>query len=484
MSRARILVAGAGASGLAAAISAHEAGADVVVVEKGERGQAGGNARFSGGLFLFAYDRLEDLIGLVEMPPIEVDVEPYCGQQFEEAMMAMSGGRADPELVSALVGDSLDAMRWLRRHGVRFRFASGVFGPYERDGRLVVPAGPVLESQDAGPGLVEALVAEVERREIPLHFTTALEELRVEDGHVTGAFVHGDRICWDWEGVILTTGGFEASPSLRARHLGEAWRSATYRGTPHNTGELLEVALSHGAAAAGDWGECHSISVDAGAPGPARPGDATPARLSRGFRFGLVVNAEGKRFFDEGADTWTRIYSKMGRAIMAQPGAVAFHLFDDQVREQVDAAIQGVDPLVADRLDELAARAGVSAEGLTETVDAFNAAIGDEPLDFDVLDGRRTHGVSPPKSNWATPIEQPPFRIYRAACGITFTHGGLRIDPDGRVLGRDGRPIAGLYAAGEMTGGFFFGNYPGGSSLMRSTVFGRRAGAAAVAGRR
>jgi tricarballylate dehydrogenase len=475
-------VVGAGSGGLAAALAAQEAGATVSVYEAGDRSDVGGNARYSGGLFLFTHDGSADVLPLLTEPVPRVVVEPYPPEAFARTLADMSGGAADPALVAALVGDSLPAMRWLHGCGVRFRLPSGVFGPYVREGTTVVPSGPALESADGGPGLVQDLYDEVLRRGIALHADSPVADLSWSDGRVRGVILGDGSVCAA-DAVVLASGGFEASAELRAKYLGPEWVRVKIRGTRHNTGVPLEAARDHGADVAGDMSACHSISVDAFAPNPPGHGVPTPPRMSRGFRFGIVVNADGERFFDEGADIWTRIYSKMGRAILNQPGAIAFHLFDDKVRDRVLGAIPGVAPIEGDTIEEVAAAVGIDGRALAEHVRAYNdGAAGNPAADFDRLDGNATRGLAPPKSNWAMPIDTPPFLLFAANCAVTFTHGGLRVDPQARVLDAGGVPVAGLYAVGEITGGLFFGNYPGGSSLMRSAVFGRRAGAAAASG--
>ena len=476
----RILVVGAGSSGLVAAIAAHDAGADVEILESGGPDDAGGNARYSGGLFLFSHHGTADVVPLVDAAGDAVEVEPYSDDDYLSTLVTMADGRADPDLTRALVADSLDGMRWLAEIGVRFRLTSTVFGSYRRDGRIVVPPGPALESIDDGRGFVQALLDAVRRRGLSIRYGSAMADLILDGGATAGVtLASGDHLA-GFDSIVLATGGFEASPRLRRELLGPEWERVTVRGTRHNTGGPMEAALRHGAAVHGDLATCHSISVDAGAPVVPSPGRPTAARLSRGFRYGIVVNAQGERFFDEGEDLWTRIYSKMGRAIVRQPGAVAFHIFDAKVAERARVAMPDVEPMVADTLDIVADRAGVDSAALQRTITDFNAAIVDRSLDFDRLDGRGTVGIMPPKSNWALAIDTPPYVVYPAVCGITFTHGGLRIDPNARVLRTNGSAIDGLYAAGEITGGFFFGNYPGGSSLMRSVVFGRRAVAAAL----
>jgi tricarballylate dehydrogenase len=283
------------------------------------------------------------------------------------------------------------------------------------------------------------------------------------------------------DAVVLACGGFEADAEMRAEHLGPGWQAAKVRGTAHNTGEGLRAALAAGARPYGDWAGCHSVFWDAHAP-PTGDRELTN-RLSRlSYPLGIVVNARAERFLDEGADLRNYTYARYGAEALRQPGAVAFQLFDAQTAPLLDAesyAAPGTSRLQADSLPALAAQLGLDPDALEATVRAFNAAIEGGPFDPTVKDGRRA-AVTPPKSNWASPIAEPPFYAYPVTCGITFTFGGLRIDPDARVLDRAGRPIPGLYAAGELVGGLFYGNYPGGSGLTSGAVFGRRAGRSAA----
>ena len=207
---------------------------------------------------------------------------------------------------------------------------------------------------------------------------------------------------------------------------------------------------------------------------------AVTNRLTRqSYPLGIIVNQEGRRFLDEGADFRNYTYAKYGKAILEQPGSIAFQIFDSTLRpllrtEEYD--MPGVSVARADSIGRLAGHIGVRASALATTIGEFNAAI-DRATPFDpaVKDGRRA-AVEPPKSNWAAPIETPPFYAYPVTCGITFTFGGLRGDTHGRVLDDDDQPIPGLYVCGEMLGGLFSGNYPGGSGLAAGMVFGRRAG--------
>ena len=251
------------------------------------------------------------------------------------------------------------------------------------------------------------------------------------------------------------------------------------RGTPLNTGDLLTAALAAGAAPYGDWGSCHSVAWDARYPANEGNRELTNRLTRGGYPLGIVVNARGERFLDEGADFRNYTYAKYGARILAQPGGVAFQLFDATTRPQLRAEeydMPGVSVVEAGSVAELAAGIGVDAAALSRTVEEFNAAIDRRvPLDVAVKDGRAAR-VEPPKSNWAIPLDTPPFFAFPVTCGITFTFGGLHADPDGRVLDTAGTPIPGLFVCGEMLGGLFSGNYPGGTGLTAGTVFGRRAG--------
>lgn len=279
--------------------------------------------------------------------------------------------------------------------------------------------------------------------------------------------------------LVLAAGGFEASPELRARYLGGGWDRAKVRGTKYNTGEVLMAALAAGAKSAGHWRGCHATPIDAGAPpvGDLRLTDLTN-RLS--YLYGIMVNVHGQRFMDEGEDLGQYTYAKTGAAVLDQPGSLAYQIFDQRTLELLEERYKTGTPVVADSIEELAGRLGLDASTLRTTVQAFNDAV--QPGDFNptVRDGKATRGIDPPKSNWALPIDNPPFVAYPVTGGITFTFGGLEIDTQARVIATEDEPIPGLYATGEITGKFFYHNYPGGAGLMRGAVFGRIAGVEAA----
>jgi tricarballylate dehydrogenase len=286
--------------------------------------------------------------------------------------------------------------------------------------------------------------------------------------------------------VVLAAGGFQANVEWRARYLGPGWDLAKVRGTRFNTGDGLRMALEAGAMPAGQWSGCHAVAWDRNAPefGDLAVGDGFQ---KHSYPFGVMLNGRGERFVDEGADFRNYTYAKYGRVILAQPGEFAWQIFDAKVKHLLrdEYRIKQVTKVRADTLEDLVSKLeGVDGVRALETLRAYNAAVRtDIPFDPNVKDGRRTEGLTVPKSNWANTIDTAPFEAYAVTCGITFTFGGVRITPKAEVLDADQVPIPGLFAAGEMVGGLFYNNYPGGTGLTAGTVFGRIAGASAAAAR-
>ena len=281
------------------------------------------------------------------------------------------------------------------------------------------------------------------------------------------------------ESVILTAGGFESDPQWRQEHLGEGWENAKVRGTPYNTGDMIAAALAIGATKGGDWSTCHSVQWDAFTATNESNRELTNRLTRQSYPFGIIVNTDGKRFLDEGADFRNYTYAKYGKEILKQPGSVAYQIFDATLRPMLRSEeydMPGISVEVADTIEDLAAKIGLNPESLSKTVTDFNNSI-DRSVPFDptIKDGRAA-ATEPVKSNWAAPIETGPFYAYGVTCGITFTFGGIKSDTHGRVLDADGKHIEGLFVAGEMLGGLFSVNYPGGTGLAAGCVFGRRAG--------
>jgi tricarballylate dehydrogenase len=331
---------------------------------------------------------------------------------------------------------------------------------------------------------VDSLYSIARANGIEIRFETRVVSLLHDGIGVGGVRVRSAGVIEDIPAgrVVLAAGGFEANTEMRTRYLGPSWDVAKVRGTRFNTGDGIRMALEIGASPHGNWSGCHAVGWDQNAPefGDLAVGDNFQ---KHSYPFGIIVNGRGERFVDEGADFRNYTYAKYGREMLAQPGHFAWQVFDAKVTHLLrdEYRIRQVTKVRADTLEELAGKLeGVDPAGFLATVEAFNAAVRtDVPFNPNVKDGRAAEGLAVPKSNWANPLDQPPFEAYAVTCGITFTFGGLRIDEEARVVSTDYEPIPGLYAAGELVGGLFYYNYPGGTGLMSGSVFGRIAGRSA-----
>jgi tricarballylate dehydrogenase len=393
--------------------------------------------------------------------------------------------RTDPDLVELLVERSLDTMVWMREKGVRF---VPIYGrqAFKVGGKFKFWGGLTIESWGGGPGLVDSLTKSAQSRGIEVRYGHRAVALLHRQGRVQGLRVRvgRDEVEIPAKAVVLACGGFEANSEMRCRYLGPGWELAKVRGTRFNTGDGIRMALEIGAMPWGNWSGCHAVGWERNAPdfGDLAVGDQFQ---KHSYPFGIIVNAKGERFVDEGADFRNYTYAKYGRAVLEQPGQFAWQVFDSKVTHLLrdEYRIRQVTKVTANTLEELAGKLeGVDAARFLETVRAYNAAVAqDVPFNPNVKDGRAARGIAPPKSNWANTLDAPPFEAYAITCGITFTFGGLRITTSGQVVDSDGAPIDGLYAAGELVGGLFYFNYPGGTGLMSGAVFGRIAGASAGA---
>jgi tricarballylate dehydrogenase len=479
-----VIVVGGGNAALCAALSAREHGVAVLLLERAPEEQRGGNTAYTGGGFRMIHRGVETVKSVVpdlsESEIANTDFGEYTAEQYLDDLGRVTQYYCDPDLAETVVRNSTETVQWLRGRGVRFVPRFGRYA-FKHEGKFRFFGGTVVEAVGAGRGLVEAQYKAAEQHGVEIRYgTQAIALLRGRKG------IEGVRVVVDGEkheirsrAVVLASGGFEANREWRARYLGPGWDMAKVRGTRYNTGDGIRMAIDVGAQPYGQWSGCHSVSWERYAPDFGELD--RPITASRnGYPFGIMVNAEGKRFVDEGADFRNYTYAKYGRAVLAQPGSYAWHVFDSQVDRLLheEYRSRGTTRVQAQTLEELVARMeDVHPGAFLETVRAFNAAVNrDARFDPNIKDGKCTVGLAINKSNWANPIETPPFSAYAVTCGITFTFGGLKIDTATRVLDIADTPVPGLFAAGELVGGLFYFNYPGSSGLMAGSVFGRIAG--------
>jgi tricarballylate dehydrogenase len=482
-----VVVIGAGNAGLCAALAAREAGASVLVLEAAPESERGGNSYFTAGLMRIAYNDVQDLAQLIDLSSDEIqrtDFGSYSAEQFLDDMARVTEYRCDPDLTEVLVRQSFPTVLWMRKKGVRFTAAWGRQA-FKIDGKFKFWGGLTLEAVGGGPGLVDSLTVGARKNGIEIWYQARAVSLIAEDDGVHGVVVKhaGKTTQVECKSVVLAAGGFQANAEWRARYLGPGWDLAKVRGTRFNTGDAIRMALDIGASAAGNWSGCHAVAWERNAPefGDLAVGDQFQ---KHSYPWGIYINADGRRFVDEGADFRNYTYAKYGRVILNQPGQFAWQIFDAKVKSLLrdEYRIKQVTKVSANSLEELVTKLDdVDANAALKEIEAYNAAVSmDIPFNPNIKDGRRTEGLAIDKTNWANKIDAPPFEAYAVTCGITFTFGGLRINTGAQIISTDGTAIPGLYASGELVGGIFWFNYPGGSGLTNGAVFGKIAGAGAA----
>lgn len=489
-----VVVVGSGNAALCAALAARETGASVLVVEIAKPELAGGNSKYTAGAMRFVYNGNDDLMPLLRDPEdarlAVTDFGSYTAEKFADDLLGFNDGRPLSEEQRALIGGSYEAMRWLASHDVKFEpiYARQSF---EKNGRHVFWGGLTLAAAHEGVGLVEAELAAFLRLGGEIRYDCGVTGLLTDGNRVVGVSTRsaaGEVNEIGAGAVVLGCGGFEASAELRERHMGPDFRHAKVRGTPHNTGIGLELAFGMGAEPHGLYSGGHATPMDLYTPDYGNldlPHDERKSYRKICYFLGIMVNARGERFVDEGRDFRNYTYAQFGRAVLEQPKHLAWQIFDAKVDHLLYAEYRFHDAhyVEADTLEALLEKLdGIDDKGaLRRTIDAYNAAVDrDAAFDPTIKDGKATKGLALAKSNWAQTIDQGPFKAYPVTGGITFTYGGLKVGETGGVVHAKGQDVPGLFACGELVGGVFFNGYPGGSGLTSGAVFGRRAGAGAA----
>jgi tricarballylate dehydrogenase len=489
-----VVVVGGGNAALCAAISAANEGARVVVLERSTIEERGGNSAYTDGLMRTVYEGVDDIRAYCpDLTDDEVaisDFGAYTEGDFFDDMGRITQYRTDPELCEILVTRSREAILWLRDQGVPF-FPNFGRQAYRVNGRFKFWGGATIAVKAGGPGLVDALYKKAEKIGIEIRYNAWVRNLVNDEHGVRGVVItkaDGTQETLYAKAVLLACGGFEANAEMRARYLGPGWDLAKVRGSRFNTGDGLTMALDAGAQPYGHWSGCHAVSWERNANDF---GDLalTPQYQRHSYPFCVMVNTDGKRFLDEGADFRNYTYAKYGHIVLQQPGQVAWQVYDSKTLNLLrdEYRLRSVTKVRADSLEELADKMeDVNKTQFLATVKEFNDSINQAAaFDPNIKDGRSATSNGIVRSNWASAIDTGPFEAYAVTCGVTFTFGGVKISTTegniGQVMNTNGQPIPGLFAAGEMVGGIFYFNYPGASGLTSGSVFGRLSGASAAA---
>ncbi|MBM7609681.1 tricarballylate dehydrogenase [Lysinibacillus composti] len=485
MSKYDVVIVGAGNAALCAAISAKEQGSSVLVLEKGPVEKRGGNSFFTDGAIRVAYQDLDAITKVIDLDQEtinKIEMPVYSAQDFNDDIMRVSKNQSKPELIRQLVTQSFPTIEWMKSHGVEFElnYANQSF---EKEGKVHFWGGLPIKTVDKGIGLMRSLFNRCEELGIDVWYESAATNIVTENEAVAAIEVQtkdGLKTV-KCESVVLACGSIEANQKKRAEALGEEWNEALVRGTEFNTGDGIEMAVAIGAQTFGQVNGCHAIGTDANAPRVGdfqKPGDIYK---KHSYPYSVMVNVEGNRFVDEGADFRNYTYAKYGKEVLKQPKNIAYQIYDAKVRPILRAEYDLEEATVfeATTLEALADQLDINKEQFLQTIAEYNAAVQEGEFNPSEKDGKGTKGITPSKSNWAQTISEGPFYAYPVTCGITFSFWGLATTPEGAVLNKSNEIIEGLYAAGEMIGGIFYENYPGGSGLMSGSVFGKLAGAAA-----
>jgi len=452
-----IVIVGCGMAGLAAGLRATDYGKSVVILEKSPKEHRGGHTRFTESF---------------RIPTADVDVEAdfnvedYSTSDFYSDIMKLTNFQADDDLVERVTEGAVELFEWLTDFGIDWEYQAP--HPGYTAGRVWLD----------GEQFVTELLDILEERDAEVHYKTeASGIIRDDEGRTTGVTARSDGEAVEYRGdaVVLAAGDYGSSKEKRTRYYGPGYGKMKVRGSRYNTGEAIDAAIDAGAKTDGEWGDAHMAIIDTESPDV----EGGITRID-GYQYGVILNHDGERFVDEGEDSRAHTYAKFGQRIFEQPYHEAFIIVDSKTNDDVAHMGPGRS-ITGDTIESLLNRLGVEdVDRAVESIEEYNAACDPGEYDPNSLDGNAAESIDPPKSNWALPIEEPPFVGYPVTGGMTFAFGGVAISPDAEVLDTRDEPIPGLFGAGNATGGLFYENYPGGTGLTNAAVFGKVAAETAV----
>jgi tricarballylate dehydrogenase len=451
-----VLVIGGGNAALCAAISARRAGASVLVLEAAPHFYRGGNTRHTRNMRCAHDSATETLSG------------PYTEDEFWEDLKRVTQGHTDEELARHMIAQSKEMLTWIVDQGVRFQPSLGGTLSLGRTNSFFLGGGRAM---------LNALYATAEQLGVEIRYDAEVVGLDIENGMFLSATVKEQTGTSQVRAgaLVAASGGFEANIDWLKQGWGEIAGNFLIRGTPYNRGTILRILVDNNIQQIGDVTQCHAVAIDARAP---KFDGGIITRLDCVI-YGIVVNKNCERFYDEGEDIWPKRYAIWGRLVAAQPDQIAYIIFDARSLKLFMPSL--FPPIKGDSIADLAKQLDLDPEKLTETVATFNNAVQPGTFDPDNYDDCTTAGLTPPKTHWARKIEQGPFYAYPVRPGITFTYLGVKVNKEARMIMSDGKPTANMFAAGEIMAGNVLGQgYAAGIGMTIGSVFGRAAGQGAA----
>jgi tricarballylate dehydrogenase len=447
-----VLVIGGGNAALAAALTARENGASVLVLESAPKHFRGGNSRHTRNLRCMHDASAEAMAGA------------YPEDEFYKDILSVTEGRTDEQLARMTIRASANCSEWMKRQGVRFQPALGGTLHLGRTNAFFLGGGKAM---------LNAYYAAAERAGIQVVYNAEVVDLRVVDGEFQSAsvLVEGKPVGVSAKVMVAASGGFESNLEWLKEVWGPPADNFLIRGTPYNQGKVLKRLIELGVESAGDAKQGHFVAIDARAP---KFDGGIVTRLDC-VSLGIVVNKNGERFYDEGEDFWPKRYAIWGRLVAQQPDQIAYSILDSKAMGKFMPSV--FPPTEAPSIGELAQLAGLPVEKVAATVQAYNDAVQKGPFDHAILDNCRTSGLQPEKTHWALRIDRPPFYAYALRPGLTFTYLGVKVNERAKVALKNAQLSRNIFAAGEIMAGSILGKgYVAGLGVTIGTVFGRIAG--------
>ena len=447
-----VLVVGGGNAALCAAITARRAGASVLVLECATKDFRAGNSRHTRDI-RYMHRAATDFV-----------TATYDEEEFWRDLLGVTGGATDERLARLTIRESETLGDWMPANGVRWQ------KPLRGTLHLMRSN---LFMLGGGKAMMNAYYDTALKLGVEIAYETEVREVKMSDGEFAFALAihNGGAKEYAAKTLVVASGGFEANIPWLKEYWGDAADNFIIRGTPHNQGRMLKELLRHGAKPVGDPRGCHAVALDARAPkfdgGIVTRLDSVP--------FGIVVNKDVKRFYDEGEDFWPKRYAIWGKLIAEQPGQIAYSIIDSEGLPHFMPSV--FPPVEAGSIGALGAALAIDPAALSAVVDEYNRSVRHGRFDPGSLDECRTEGLDPPKSHWARPIETPPYYGYPLRPGITFTYLGVTVNERAQVIMQNDHPARNVFAAGEVMAGNILGRgYLAGFGLTIGSVFGRIAG--------